>query len=143
MAYIGAVILVFSLAFGFVSERLLDAPSIIIVVVGSVFIALYAFGRDLSSVWRALAAPEPSAALALTAICVLRSGRSFAVAVGVTGTLSGMTIMLFNMDDPSQLSAGMAIATLTQIYGILLGFVVLTPLIGAVRRKHSPTSGEA
>ena len=52
----------------------------------------------------------------------------YAPAFGMIGTLIGLVIMLKNMDDPSAIGPGMAIALLTTLYGSLLANLVALPL---------------
>ena len=52
----------------------------------------------------------------------------YAPAFGMIGTLIGLVVMLKNMDDPSAIGPGMAIALLTTLYGSLLANLVALPL---------------
>ncbi len=52
----------------------------------------------------------------------------YAPAFGMIGTLVGLVIMLKNMDDPSRIGPGMAVALLTTLYGSLMANVVALPL---------------
>lgn len=52
----------------------------------------------------------------------------FAPAFGMIGTLLGLVIMLGNMDDPSSIGPGMAVALLTTLYGAVLAYVVFLPI---------------
>ena len=52
----------------------------------------------------------------------------YAPAFGMIGTLIGLVVMLQNMDDPSKIGPGMAIALLTTLYGSLLANVVALPV---------------
>lgn len=52
----------------------------------------------------------------------------YAPAFGMIGTLIGLVAMLKNMDDPSKIGAGMAVALLTTLYGSLLSNIVFGPL---------------
>lgn len=52
----------------------------------------------------------------------------YAPAFGMIGTLVGLVIMLKNMDDPSSIGDGMAIALLTTLYGALASNLVAMPL---------------
>jgi len=52
-----------------------------------------------------------------------RLGAAFALVGGFLGTLIGLVIMLKNMDDPSALGPGMAVALLTQLYGVVLAMM--------------------
>lgn len=51
----------------------------------------------------------------------------FAPAYGMIGTLMGLIIMLGNMDDPSSIGAGMAVALITTLYGAIISNVVFLP----------------
>lgn len=52
----------------------------------------------------------------------------FAPAFGMLGTLVGLIQMLKNLDDPSNIGAGMALALVTTFYGSLLANVLYTPI---------------
>ena len=52
----------------------------------------------------------------------------YAPAFGMIGTLIGLVAMLSNMDDPSKIGAGMAVALLTTLYGSLLANIVFGPM---------------
>lgn len=49
-------------------------------------------------------------------------------AFGMIGTLLGLIFMLSNMDDPSKIGPGMAVALITTLYGALIANVVTGPL---------------
>lgn len=51
----------------------------------------------------------------------------FAPAFGMIGTLMGLIIMLGNMDDPSNIGSGMAIALITTLYGAITANVIFLP----------------
>jgi len=51
----------------------------------------------------------------------------FAPAFGMIGTLIGLIIMLGNMDDPSAIGPGMAVALITTLYGAILANLVCLP----------------
>lgn len=52
----------------------------------------------------------------------------YAPAFGMIGTLVGLVIMLQNMDDPSAIGPGMAVALLTTLYGALVANMVALPI---------------
>lgn len=52
----------------------------------------------------------------------------YAPAFGMIGTLIGLVSMLANMEDPSSIGAGMAVALLTTLYGAILANVVFLPI---------------
>lgn len=51
-----------------------------------------------------------------------------APAYGMIGTLVGLIIMLNNMDDPSAIGPGMAVALITTLYGAMIANMVTGPL---------------
>ncbi len=51
----------------------------------------------------------------------------FAPAYGMIGTLMGLIMMLSNMDDPSSIGAGMAVALITTLYGAIVSNVIFLP----------------
>ena len=53
---------------------------------------------------------------------------AMAPAFGMIGTLIGLVAMLKNLDDPSSIGGGMAIALLTTFYGALMANLVFIPL---------------
>ena len=52
----------------------------------------------------------------------------YAPAFGMIGTLVGLVIMLQNMDDPSRIGPGMAIALLTTLYGSMFANMFALPI---------------
>jgi chemotaxis protein MotA len=58
-------------------------------------------------------------------------------AFGMIGTLIGLVAMLANMQDPSQIGSGMAVALLTTMYGAILANVVFLPLADKLAARSS------
>lgn len=52
----------------------------------------------------------------------------YAPAFGMIGTLMGLIAMLQNMDDPSKIGPGMAVALITTLYGALIANVACYPI---------------
>ena len=52
----------------------------------------------------------------------------YAPAFGMIGTLMGLIVMLQNMDDPSKIGPGMAVALITTLYGAIIANVATGPL---------------
>ncbi|MFH1418827.1 MAG: MotA/TolQ/ExbB proton channel family protein [Planctomycetota bacterium] len=67
---------------------------------------------------------------------VLDLGGKYAPAFGMMGTLVGLVIMLKNMEDPSKIGAGMAVALLTTLYGAVIANVFCLPLADKLTAKH-------
>ncbi len=49
-------------------------------------------------------------------------------ALGMLGTLIGLVAMLVNLNDPSKIGAGMAVALLTTFYGCLIANIICLPI---------------
>jgi chemotaxis protein MotA len=67
---------------------------------------------------------------------VLDMAGKYAPAFGMMGTLVGLVVMLKNMDDPSAIGPGMAIALLTTLYGAMIANVFCLPLSDKLSAKH-------
>ena len=52
---------------------------------------------------------------------------------GMIGTVIGLINMLGNLSDPSQLGAGMAVALLTTLYGVMFANLLFMPIAGKLR----------
>ncbi len=61
----------------------------------------------------------------------------YAPALGMIGTLVGLVIMLMNMDDPSSIGSGMAVAILTTLYGALIANTFALPLADRLERMSA------
>ena len=60
----------------------------------------------------------------------------YAPAYGMIGTLIGLVIMLQNMDDPSKIGPGMAVALLTTMYGSMLANMFALPLADKLGQRN-------
>ncbi len=65
---------------------------------------------------------------------------TFAPAFGMVGTLIGLIQMLQNLDDPTQIGAGMATAMVTTFYGALLANLVFLPLSAKAKAQNQRTA---
>ncbi len=59
-----------------------------------------------------------------------------APAFGMIGTLVGLVLMLQNLDDPSALGPGMAVALITTFYGAYVANVFFLPWAGKLEARH-------
>jgi len=59
---------------------------------------------------------------------ILDMAGKYSPAMGMIGTLIGLVAMLKNMEDPSGIGTGMAVALLTTMYGAILAKMVFLPL---------------
>jgi chemotaxis protein MotA len=62
---------------------------------------------------------------------------SLGPAYGMIGTLVGLIQMLKNLDDPSNIGAGMAVALITTFYGSLLANGIATPIANKLGRRST------
>ncbi len=61
---------------------------------------------------------------------LFRTWGALSPAFGMIGTLIGLVMMLAELDDPSAIGPGMAVALLTTFYGTLLANLVFLPMAG-------------
>ena len=61
----------------------------------------------------------------------------YAPAFGMIGTLIGLVAMLANMDDPSKIGSGMAVALLTTLYGAVFANIVALPIADKLARRSA------
>ncbi|MBI2560085.1 MAG: motility protein A [Planctomycetes bacterium] len=66
----------------------------------------------------------------LTGKGVLESMGAVFPAFGMIGTLIGLIQMLRNLEDPSQIGAGMAVALITTFYGVVCANLICLPFAG-------------
>ncbi len=67
---------------------------------------------------------------------ILDSMGAAAPAFGMIGTLIGLVQMLQNLDDPSKIGGGMAVALLTTFYGAIMANLVFLPLAGKLGQRE-------
>ena len=58
----------------------------------------------------------------------LRRMRAYPIGIGVVGSLTAVTNLLYNLDDPSQIGPGLATAILTVFYGVVMTYCIILPL---------------
>jgi len=61
----------------------------------------------------------------------------YAPAFGMIGTLVGLVVMLQNMDDPSKIGPGMAIALLTTMYGAIIANAIALPISDRLSKRST------
>lgn len=67
---------------------------------------------------------------------VYRALGDLAPAFGMIGTLVGLIAMLNNLDDPTKLGPGMALALITTLYGSVLAQLIFIPLADKLEMKN-------
>jgi len=60
----------------------------------------------------------------------------YAPAFGMIGTLIGLVAMLVNMDDPSTIGAGMAVALITTLYGAMVSNMFALPIADKLAKRN-------
>ncbi|HEX9654737.1 MAG TPA: motility protein A [bacterium] len=60
---------------------------------------------------------------------------TYAPAFGMIGTLIGLILMLQNLEDPSSVGPGMALAMITTFYGSLLSNLFFLPMAGKLKQR--------
>ncbi len=58
---------------------------------------------------------------------------TYAPSFGMIGTLIGLIMMLYNLDDPKKVGPGMAVAIITTLYGTLSAYLVFLPIAGKLK----------
>ena len=71
---------------------------------------------------------------------VFKALAAYAPAFGMIGTLIGLVQMLRNMEDPSTIGAGMAVALITTLYGALVANVIALPIAGKLEQRSNEES---
>jgi len=66
---------------------------------------------------------------------VLEAVGKYAPAFGMIGTLIGLVAMLANMDDPSSIGGGMAVALLTTLYGAVISNLFALPMADKLKLR--------
>ena len=66
---------------------------------------------------------------------ILSTGGTFAPAFGMIGTLIGLVNMLSNLEDPTQIGAGMATALITTFYGAVMANAFFLPMSGKLETR--------
>lgn len=72
-----------------------------------------------------------------TGAAILEAMGAYAPAFGMIGTLIGLVIMLRNMNDPSSIGSGMAVALITTFYGAVIANLVCLPIAGKLKLRSA------
>jgi len=71
---------------------------------------------------------------------LLTSMAAYAPALGLIGTLIGLVQMLQNLNDPSKIGPGMAVALITTFYGAVMANMIFLPLSGKLKTRSAEES---
>jgi len=122
----------------------IDPPSMAIAVGAPLALLLGIFGWSGAREAVAVLLGRPGCQNVVRSVSFFRLGAAFALAGGFLGTVIGLVVMLKNMDDPSALGPGMAVAILTQLYGV--GLAMMSYSAAAIithRCEHGRAADEA
>ncbi|MCB9850807.1 MAG: MotA/TolQ/ExbB proton channel family protein [Phycisphaerales bacterium] len=116
--------------------QFIDYPSVAIVVGSTLSLLLITFGmrgvaQAVCNLWYLRAAEDERK----RASTVFRMAAVFALGSGCLGTLIGAVLMLSNMDDPSKIGQGLAVALLAQLYGVLLALILVAMSVAVYRER--------
>jgi len=124
-------------------DTFIDLPSVAIAVGAPLALLLGIFGWSVAREALAVLLGRSGSQNVARSVSFFRLGAAFALAGGFLGTLIGLVVMLKNMDDPSALGPGMAMALLTQLYGVGLAMVSCSAAaIITHRTKHAHALNE-
>ena len=119
-----------------------NAPSIIIVICGTIAFSLAHHSKSEigDALNAAFGSDEVSADDASKHLAVFATLRMIVYGCGVTGVLIGLIQMLQNLDDPSSIGPAMAVALLCSLYSVVLAEFGVAPLASRVlvRSKSQP-----
>jgi len=66
---------------------------------------------------------------------IFKSMGGYAPAFGMAGTLIGLIQMLQKLSDPTKIGAGMAVALVTTLYGVIFSNMIFIPLAGKLETR--------
>lgn len=136
LAVIGAAVLMESSLGTF-----LDPASLLIVALGTATLLLTTYGSTgFAHAFATLFGGFSRRGTPAEAASFFRTGAAFALACGFLGTLIGLVIILHRLDDASSLGPAMAVALLTQFYGVLLAIGLYCAATSITRRESAATT---
>ncbi len=68
---------------------------------------------------------------------IFKAWGNYAPAFGMIGTLIGLVQMLQELDDPSKIGVGMALALLTTLYGAIVANLIAIPIAGKLEQRSN------
>ncbi|MFH1418935.1 MAG: MotA/TolQ/ExbB proton channel family protein [Planctomycetota bacterium] len=126
---------------GDVAGAFFDVPSALLVLIAplAIMIAVYGWAGVIDACWWVFRKPTPGKA-AEEAVGFWQLWGAFALASGFLGTMVGMIVLLTWMEDPSRIGGGMAVALLTQLYGVFVAVICIALAAHIGRRHNGPGS---
>jgi len=122
-----------------------QGPALMIVVGGTFLFALS--HHSLSEVRSAFCAAFSDGPVgvddAKRYFAVLSTFRILALALGGLGFVLGLIHIFSNLDDPSKIGPGVAVALTAPLYGIIFSEILVGPLINRLSARVEPSGGSA
>tara|TARA_Y100000296_G_scaffold87111_1_gene129865 strand:+ start:1900 stop:2406 length:507 start_codon:yes stop_codon:yes gene_type:complete len=126
-----AILITFMVGIGSNIGIMVDAPSLIIVLGGTISALLFS-GRSIIGAFKPLFSCKGRRSgddeTLWRASETWRDAESYFVGSGIMGLLIGCVIMLANVDDPAAIGPGMAIAILTVLYAVFFKYFICKPI---------------
>ena len=129
------VIALIALYSGVGLDPFVDIGSVLITAVVTLAALLMSYGSGLGTAIKTVFSSGASRDDVKLGIAVFTKGKSYALASGALGTLIGLVIMLKNLDDPSAIGPGLALSLLTIVYGLVIAYLILGPVVGSLQRR--------
>ncbi len=124
-----------------VLDVLLDVPTAVLVVLTPVTILFAIYGwAGVIDAWAWVFRKPTPGKTAEDAVTFFQLGAAFAMAGGFLATMMGMMLMLNSMEEISQIGPGLAIALLSQLYGVFAAVVCIGLAAHIARRHNGPAS---
>ena len=132
----GFVVFISIILFGmqFDVSTMADIRSIIIATMGSLGMLLLG-GSNIPIMIKSALSGDATAEELRVGISGWRQARAYFLAAGGACVMVGVIIVFANLNDPSGIGPGMAVALLGTLYALLLGFGIALPIQGAPRRS--------
>jgi chemotaxis protein MotA len=67
---------------------------------------------------------------------VFEAAGGYSPTVGIIGAVLGLIHVMENLDDPSKLGGGIAVAFVATVYGVVLANLVFLPMAGKLKMRH-------
>ena len=138
------LIVVFPVVAGMVMSggvaQFVDAASAFIVIVPTIGTLLVAFRGSFLSSFYAIWGEADSIVLD-SAIAFWRALKRCAIGYGCLGFMIGLVAMLASLDDVGSIGPNMAVSLISVLYGLLLGYLIVEPMMCSLETKKCRLSG--
>jgi hypothetical protein len=122
---------------GYVLEAFLDVHTGILVILTPVTLLFAVYGwAGVLDAWAWIFRKPTPGKTAEDAVAFFQLGAAFAMAGGFLATMVGLMLMLRFMEDASKIGPGLAIALLSQLYGVFVA-VICIAVAAHIARRHN------